>query len=139
MVNHQESVFAPSERRNQNSTDYPVQENMFRRRFGHHLSPLPRRRVSRSIAIGKLLFLSAGSLCHRPAFCDRLSSERAQPGLAVPLLRPSPRFSVTLQLKELAVCVSGLESAVAGIFANVAAKGLAALDCTTIVQRGSLL
>jgi hypothetical protein len=38
---------------------------MFRRRFGHHLSPLPRRRVSRSIAIGKLLFISAASLCHR--------------------------------------------------------------------------
>jgi hypothetical protein len=38
---------------------------MFRRRFGHHPSPLPRRRVSRSIAIGKLLFISAGSLCHR--------------------------------------------------------------------------
>jgi hypothetical protein len=38
---------------------------MFRRRFGHHLSPLPRRRVSRSIAIGKLLFIRAGSLRHR--------------------------------------------------------------------------
>jgi hypothetical protein len=38
---------------------------MFRRRFGHQLSPLPRRRVTRSIAIGKLLFISAGSLGHR--------------------------------------------------------------------------
>src|ERR1700730_10943170 len=65
MVNDQESVFAPFERRNQNSTDYPVQENMFRRRFGHHLSPPPRRRLSRSIAIGKLLFISAGSVGHR--------------------------------------------------------------------------
>jgi hypothetical protein len=40
---------------------------MFRRRFGHHLSPLPRRRVSRSIAVGKLLFLGADLLCRRSA------------------------------------------------------------------------
>ena len=70
--------------------------------------------------------------------CDQLSrTEQSQEWLCY--LDPSPSFSVSVAFKGVSHRISGLESAVAGDFANVAAKGLAALYCSTTLRSVGLV